>query len=118
MAMPLAEVDAGLAISGIFDVEPCRLNYLNEKLALTPDEAAAMSPILHLPAGKRPFIVAYGARELPELRRQSEDYWKAWSGAGGPGELLALDHHHMSILDELASPNGALARAADRLARQ
>ena len=48
-ALPLDEVDAGLAISGIYDVEPCRLNYLNEKLKLTAEEAKAMSPILHLP---------------------------------------------------------------------
>ena len=115
MAMPLDEVDAGLAISGIFDVEPCRHNYLNEKLRLTADEAAAMSPILHLPQRRRPLVVAYGTRELPELQRQSADYWAAWSGSGGPGGLLPLDHHHISILDELAAPEGALARAAEEL---
>lgn len=117
MAMPLPEVDAGLAISGIFDVEPCRLNYLNEKLNLTAQEAAAMSPILHLPARKGPLVVAYGSRELPELQRQSRDYWALWSQAGGPGKLLPLDHHHISILDELTLPNGGLTQAASDLAR-
>jgi dipeptidyl aminopeptidase/acylaminoacyl peptidase len=117
MAMPLGEVDAGISISGIFDVEPCRLNYLNEKLNITPEEAAAMSPLLHLPAHKKPLVVAYGTRELPELQRQSVDYWKAWSEAGGPGELLPLDHHHISIMDELSAVDGALARAAEKLAR-
>jgi arylformamidase len=118
MAMPLDEVDAGLAISGIFDVEPCRHNYLNEKLRLTADEAGAMSPILHLPRHRRPLVVAYGTRELPELQRQSVDYWAAWSRDDGPGKLLPLDHHHISILDELASPDGALAKAAAELAKQ
>ena len=33
-AMALAEADAGLAISGIFDIEPCRLNYLNDALKI------------------------------------------------------------------------------------
>ncbi|HEX2216188.1 MAG TPA: alpha/beta hydrolase [Xanthobacteraceae bacterium] len=116
-AMPLSEVDAGLAISGIFDVEPCRLNYLNEKLKLTTEEAAAMSPIRHLPERKRPLIIAYGKRELPELQRQSCEYWRVWSDAGGPGRLLPLDHHHISILDELASTDGELARAAQSLVR-
>ena len=59
-ALPLDEVDAGLAISGIYDVEPCRLNYLNEKLKLTADEAAAMSPILHLPKTRGPAEAADG----------------------------------------------------------
>jgi arylformamidase len=117
MAMPLDEVDGGLAISGIFDVEPCRHNYLNEKLRLTAAESAAMSPIRHLPARRRPLVIAYGTQELPELQRQSVDYWAAWSGTGGPGGLLPLDRHHISILEELAAPEGALAEAAAELAR-
>ncbi|MCC7347677.1 MAG: alpha/beta hydrolase [Variibacter sp.] len=117
-AMPLAEVDAGLAISGIFDVEPCRHNYLNEKLNLTAAEAAAMSPIHHLPAERKPLVVAFGTRELPELQRQSRDYWALWSNTGGPGRLLALDHHHISILDEFNTADGKLAQAAAELARE
>src|SRR5215831_20350777 len=34
MTIPLAEVCGGIAISGIYDLEPIRLNYLNEKLGL------------------------------------------------------------------------------------
>ena len=37
-AMALADADAGLAISGIFDIEPCRLNYLNDALRLTMED--------------------------------------------------------------------------------
>ena len=73
MALHLDEVDAGLAISGIYDLEPCRLNYLNEKLRLSAAEAAAMSPILHLAQRKTPLTVAFGTSELPELQRQSQD---------------------------------------------
>jgi acetyl esterase/lipase len=39
MTMPLAEVRGGIAISGIYDLEPIRLNYLNEKLGLDAAEA-------------------------------------------------------------------------------
>jgi acetyl esterase/lipase len=38
MAMHDPRVAGGLAISGIFDLEPIRLNYLNEKLRLDPGE--------------------------------------------------------------------------------
>jgi hypothetical protein len=41
MTMPLAEVRGGIAISGIFDLEPIRLNYLNEKLR-NPTEGTGM----------------------------------------------------------------------------
>src|SRR5215472_8504546 len=33
--MPLPEVRGGIAISGIYDLEPLRLNYLNEKIRET-----------------------------------------------------------------------------------
>jgi arylformamidase len=50
MTMPLAEVRGGIAVSGIYDPEPIRLNYLNEKLGLDAAEADRNSPVRHLPA--------------------------------------------------------------------
>jgi acetyl esterase/lipase len=115
-SLPLDEVDAGLAISGIYDVEPCRLNYLNEKLNLSAAEAAALSPIRHLPERKTPCTVAFGTQELPELRRQSQAYHQARLDAGLPSTLLPLDpHNHFSIMDELEQPNGRLTGALNNL---
>jgi len=117
-SMALGEADAGLAISGIFDIEPCRLNYLNEKLKLTAEEAVAMSPIRQLPGRSPPLIVAYGMAELPELQRQSRDYHAARLKAGLPSELMPLEaHDHFSILEELATPQGRLSEAVVKLAR-
>jgi dipeptidyl aminopeptidase/acylaminoacyl peptidase len=116
MALPLDEVDAGLAISGVYDVEPCRLNYLNEKLRMDAAEAAAMSPILHLPRRKTPLVVAYGTQELPEMQRQSQAYHQARIDNGLPSRLLPLDpHNHFSIMDELTAPQGRLTGAANDL---
>ena len=114
--LALDEVDAGLAISGIYDVEPCWLNYLNEKLNLTAAEAAATSPILHLAQSKTPLIVAYGTAELPELQRQSRDYHQARLDAGLPSRLLQIEaRNHFSIMDELTSPDGKLTGALNDL---
>lgn len=111
-AMALADADAGLAISGIFDIEPCRLNYLNEKLNMSLEEQFLLSPIKQLPSQSPPLIIAYGAAELPELQRQSRDYHAARAAAGLPSKLLALEgHDHFSILEELASPSGKLTSA-------
>ena len=102
-------VKGGLAISGIFDLEPIRLCYLNEKLRLDEEEARRNSPILRLPGQANPLFIAYGTGELPELQRQSERYWLAWTQAGLPGKLAPLNgHDHFSILEELARPDGAL----------
>ena len=116
-AMAHEEADAGLAISGVFDIEPCRLNYLNEKLNLTEDEVLALSPIRQLPSRSAPLVIAYGTAELPELQRQSRDYHAARKAANLPSKLLALaGHDHFSILEELAEPRGQLTEAVIELA--
>ena len=112
-AMDNPRVAGGLAISGIYDLEPIRLNYLNDKLQLDPAEAARNSPILQLPSQASPLVVAVGLGELPELIRQSEDYWAAWHGRGLTGQYLPLPgHDHFSVLEELAEPGGASLRRA------
>jgi len=112
MTMPLPEVRGGIAISGIYDLEPIRLNYLNEKLALDTAEAERNSPVRHLPAAAGELVVAYGTRELPELSRQSIEYAWAWTERGLPGRLLPVDGaDHFTILGALARPEGVLTRA-------
>src|SRR5262245_15274641 len=69
LAMRLPAVPGGLAISGIFDLEPIRLGSLNDAVRLDSGEVEALSPILRLPRAAAPLVVAYGERELPELQR-------------------------------------------------
>jgi acetyl esterase/lipase len=108
MAMSHPAVRGGLAISGIYDLEPMRLSYINDKLRLDEDEARRNSPG---PTDKR-LYVAYGADELPELRRQSEEF----SGKLSNTELLAVPRrNHFTVLEELASPHGALTALARKL---
>jgi acetyl esterase/lipase len=114
--LSLPEIDAGLSISGVFDVEPCRLNYLNDKLGLTAEEAARMSPIRHIDASQKPVTLAYGTAELPELQRQSRDYATAVAASGASATLLPLaGHNHFTILEELARPRGALVAVLLRI---
>jgi len=116
-AMTEARLAGGIAISGLYDLEPIRLNYLNEKLGLDPAEAERNSPIRHLPDRTAPLIVAVGLDELPELIRQSDAYWKAWEQRGLPGRYVPIDgHDHFSILEELARPDGRLFAALKTLA--
>jgi arylformamidase len=116
MTMPLRTVRGGLAISGLYDLEPIRLNYLNEKLGLDAAEAERNSPLLHLPPMAGELVVAYGTGELPELCRQSVDYAQAWAEQGLPGHLIPVDGaDHFTILETLASRDGVLAQALVRL---
>jgi arylformamidase len=105
MSMSHPAAKAGLAISGIYDLEPMRLSYINDKLRLDEAEQKRNSPML-LPASGKPLVVAYGKSELPELQRQSEEYGKKV----GAKVVGFPKHDHFTILDEFASPTGALTR--------
>ncbi len=110
--MRLGAVKGGLAISGLYDLEPIRLSYLNVKLGLDAGEARRNSPIVHLPPMAGPLVIAYGTAELPELCRQSVDYAQTWRARTLPGRLLPVDGaNHFTILESLGDPDGALSQA-------
>lgn len=112
MMLDKPAVAGAIAISGLFDLEPIRLSYLNDKLGLTAACARRNSPQFHLPAEAPTLVVAVGAAELPELVRQSADYSAALRARGLPIRYLPLPgHDHFTILDELANPEGALCAA-------
>lgn len=114
MMLDKPSVAGALPISGLYDLEPIRLCYLNEKLGLSEESAHRHSPLRHLPQRHAPAAIAVGAAELPELVRQSSEYAAA---LGVP--LLALQgHDHFSVLEELARPEGALCRELVALGRQ
>lgn len=115
-AMSMAEqgVVGGLSISGVFDLEPIRLSYINRKLGLSVEDAAILSP-MQLPPSPLPLVLAYGMDELPELRRQSEQYGAERGGL--PGRVLPLaGRDHFTVLEELAAADGALTAQVRLLA--
>ena len=117
MMMDEPGVSGALAISGIFDLEPVQLNYLNARLGLTANDARRLSPLMHLPKRSTPLMLACGSTELPELQRQSEAYASARAQAGLPGRLARLPLlNHFTILEELARADGVLTNLVCELA--
>ena len=109
MALDEPAVKGGLAVSGIYDLEPMRFCYINDKLDLDEREVRELSPLRRLPRGSAPLLLACGGAELPELQRQSESYAAARARAELSGRLERLaGHNHFSILEELAHPDGKL----------
>ena len=104
-------IRGGLAISGIYDLEPMRWCYIDDKLKLDEPEARRLSPLLNMPPTSVPLIITCGDAELPELRRQSAEFAAARMHAGLPGRFVELEgHNHFTILEELANPQGALTK--------
>jgi arylformamidase len=114
--LPADVVKAGVAISGLYDLEPIRLCYLNDVLALTPDDARVHSPTLLTPTHASPLLLPLGALEGPEYHRQSEEMAAAWRRHGGRADIMDLaGHDHFSIVWELGLRDAALARAGRAL---
>jgi arylformamidase len=110
--LPADAVKAGAGISGLYDLEPIRLCYLNDVLGLTPDDARAHSPMHRPPKHIAPLLLPLGDREGPEYHRQSETMASVWREHGGRAEVLDLaGHDHFSIVWELNARDTRLARA-------
>lgn len=108
-------VSAALAISGVYDLAPIRDTYLNEKLSLTEEEIAGLSP-LRLPVTDKPLTLAYGSRELPALVHDARRLHALRAAAHAPGALLPVaGADHFSILDGFKGADGVLVRAAQEL---
>ena len=117
MTLDAPGVIGGLAISGIFDLEPVRLNYLNDKLRLSAVDVQRLSPLMNLPAASAPLLLACGAAELPELQRQSEAFAKARVQASLPGTFTRIPlANHFSILEHVARAEGVLPQQLCELA--
>jgi arylformamidase len=111
--LPPGVVKGGAGISGLYDLEPIRLSYLNARLGLDAEAVRRNSPVHHVPprAGG-PLLLAVGGLEGPEYHRQTAELAEAWQRHGLPVEVLDLaGHDHFSIVRELDRPTTPLARA-------
>lgn len=114
--LPVDAVKGVLALSGLYELEPIRLSYLNATLKLDADAARTNSPACNLPAVAGPsfpsLLLAVGAAELPEYRRQQRDFAAACRSIGAKCRALELAGlHHFSVVDALAQPDHELSRA-------
>jgi acetyl esterase/lipase len=103
-------VSAGLAISGVFELGPIRDTYLNEKLRLSDDEIAELSP-LRRPMVQKPLAITYGTAELPPLVGDSRALHAKRSAEHLPGPLIPIaGADHFTITHELRDADGQLTR--------
>lgn len=110
--LPANLVKGGLAISGIFDLEPLiYAPFVNADLQLNRARAQRVSPALMPPATDAPLITAAGALESSEFKRQSDLLGKAWR-RNFVRHVEVADAHHLAVCDELANPASPLFDAA------
>lgn len=109
---PADLLKGGIPLSGLYELEPIRLSYLNEALHLTPEEVAVHSPSEQAQAPSCPLLLAVGGAETDEFRRQQRDYAKQVKDQGGVLETMAPEGlNHFTIVEAFRTPGTALSDA-------
>ena len=107
-------VRGACAISGLYDLEPIRLCYLNDVLGLDAAAVERNSPLHHLPKRSPPLILSVGTAETDEFLRQQEGFAAAWRAAGLSLEIAdQLGDNHFDVVGRLGQES-ALHRAVMR----
>lgn len=116
---PADLLKGGVPLSGLYELEPIRLSYLNEALQLTPDEVAAYSPAVQSRVPSCPLLLAVGGAETDEFRRQQRDYAARLKGQGATLETMEPEgFNHFTVVEAFRSPGTALSDAVLNLIKQ
>ena len=110
--LPVGLIKGGASISGIYDLEPIRLCYLNDKVRMDEDVAHRNSPVHQIYPVSLPLMLVSGDIESDEYVRQAKEMEHLWDGLGYPLEQLKLPgFNHFSMAHQLKDPNSVLTRA-------
>lgn len=116
--LPADIISGGIAISGVFDLQPLRYSFVQPKLLLTHDVIQRESPLFHIPAVAPPLLVSVGGEEPGEFRRQSRDYYEAWTNAGLGGEYWEqAGKNHFTAIEGFLDPASELCERIDAFIR-
>lgn len=104
--LPPQLLTKGLAISGLYDLEPLRhAPFLQRDLQLTPASVARLSPAF-FPRPRGTLYAVVGADETDEFLRQNRLIRDVWGPTAVPVCETVPGAHHLSVLHGLADPSG------------
>ena len=117
--LPQRLVPAGLAISGLFDLQPLIGTSINEKLGLDRKEAIDASPVtLPAPVGTH-LTASVGGGESNEFIRQSRVIADLWQRGGVDTELdIRGQDNHFTVIAPLADAGSDLTAKLVAMARK
>lgn len=116
-ADPLRSSIQGIcAISGLYDLIPIQLSYVNAIIQLDEATAARNSPVNVQPLPGCRIVLAVGDDETDEYHAQSRGLFEKWSSPANPCELLEVPGcNHFSVLTSVLDNSSVLHLAIRRL---
>jgi arylformamidase len=110
--LPVDLVKGGIALSGLFDLNPIsKAAFLNVDLKLSPEDVEKLSPVNMPPSHSANLLLVVGALESSEFHRQSDMLEKAWQGKLAMQRLHAPGRNHLTVCNALADPDHAIFKA-------
>lgn len=105
-------------LSGVFDLRPIPLTYINDAVGMTSDDALRNSPLLLVDAAQAnlpPALIVYGENETREFKRQSEEFAAAIGRRGGEARVYQIaGRNHFDLVFDLANPQTDFGRLVGR----
>ena len=106
---------SGLAVSGVYDLEPVAdTPFLKQDLRLSRRAARKASPVRYTPPHGVPLHTAVGEHESAEFHRQTGMIREAWPQCAA-GHHTLEGHNHLTVMDALADPASPLHGCALRM---
>ena len=110
--LPRGTVRHIVPISGLFDLEPLALSFLQPDLRLTERDIAEASPQRRVTRVPVDMLITWGSDESDEFARQSEEFRAAWEAAGNRARLLPqLGRNHFNAITDLGETDAPLTHA-------
>jgi arylformamidase len=110
--LPPDFIRGAAAASGMYDLEPVRLSSCNEYVRLDMEMTARNSAQRQIRDIMPPFIIAYGAGEQIEFRRQSIDFAAEMRKRGHDIQEFDLPGlNHFQVSEQFDNPDGPLLKA-------
>jgi arylformamidase len=114
--VPPDVVQAGVLVSGLYDLAPVQQTTPNDWLALDSAEAAALSPQSYLPAAGARLCIATAEKDTDEFKRQSLDYAAACTRHGCAVQYAEIPgRNHFDVIMDWMNPQALLTQSTWRL---
>jgi arylformamidase len=107
--LPHRLLAGALCISGIYDLRPLvEAQFLKSDLRLDLELARELSPVFRSPSTETPCVLAVGALESSEFRRQTCELRDAWPSTAVRDAFEVPDTDHFSVCEAFATPGHLL----------
>lgn len=102
--VPTSSIKGGVALSGLYDLEPIRLNEMGPTLGFTEQTVAELSPIHLQPTVAAPFVIGVGGAETQEFNRHCAMIAPSWQNTGVTCEEMVVPGlNHFTILEDFTT---------------